>query len=212
MISDVKDYLVTLKNWQAELTLLRDIVAASGLVETYKWKHPCYTLDSNNVILLHEFKHYCALLFFKGALLKDSDNVLVRQTEHVQSARQIRFTSTSDIEAQRDLITRYILEAIEIDRSGIRVESKEKLAITYPEELDHAFAQSEAFAQAFKNLTPGRQRGYLLFFSKAKQAKTRVTRIEKYRDRILCGKGINDCVCGRSKKMPNCDGSHKYLQ
>ncbi|MEH0153829.1 DUF1801 domain-containing protein [Limibacter armeniacum] len=207
----VDEYLSNVGKWQKELTRLRAIVAKCGLEEEYKWMHPCYTLKKNNVLLIHEFKNYCALLFHKGALLNDAEGILVQQTENVQSARQIRFTDISEIEKLEPTIKAYIFEAIEVEKAGLSVETKKTVEFSVPEELELKFEKDPDFKAAFENLTPGRQRGYLLHFSQPKQSKTRESRIEKNTMRILNGKGLNDCICGHSKKMPNCDGSHKYI-
>ncbi|MBM1104660.1 YdeI/OmpD-associated family protein [Aurantibacter crassamenti] len=211
MNSEVASYLDNLSAWQSELKLLQNYVSTSGLVEEFKWMHPCYTHNGKNVVLLHGFKNYCAILFTKGALLKDTENILVQQTENVQSARQIRFTTISEIEALEKTIKTYIQEAILVEESGLKIKKKKTAAIDVPEELKEIFSAQPEFEKAFKNLTPGRQRGYLLHFTQAKQSKTRIARIEKNMPRILNGKGLNDCICGQSKRMPNCDGSHKTL-
>ena len=205
----VEEYVNGLNVWTNEITLLRQIVLKSGLDETFKWMHPCYTFNTKNIVLIHEFKHYCALLFHKGALLKDDKKLLVQQTENVQSQRQLRFQSLEEIRSLEPLIHDYIAEAIEIEKSGKIVPKKQLEAFSVPAELEQIFAESASLKTAFFNLTPGRQKGYLLRFTQAKQAKTRIARIEKNIDRILFGKGLNDCVCGHSKKMPNCDGAHK---
>lgn len=211
MNKEVEKYLNGLTKWQQELTRLREIVQHSGLREEYKWKHPCYTLDGKNVVLLHEFKNYCAILFYKGVLLKDPANILVQQTKNVEAARQIRFTCVSEIEELQATIRAYIREAIETERAGLEVKKKEGPVITMPEELSQKFREDPEFEQAFQALTPGRQKGYFYHFGQPKQSKTRVSRIEKSRERILDGYGLRDCVCGLSRRMPNCDGSHKQL-
>ena len=207
----VDDFLNTAEKWQKELRLLRSIVFSCGLTEEFKWKHPCYTYQGKNVVLIHGFKNYCALLFYKGALLKDTEGILVQQTKNVQAGRQIRFTSAPEIANMEATLKAYIFEAIELEKAGVKVPYKKTADFTVPEELQTKFKNDPAFKTAFKALTPGRQKGYLLHFSQAKQTATRKARIEKYTSRILNGKGINDCVCGHSKRMPNCDGSHKHL-
>ncbi|MEO9891088.1 DUF1801 domain-containing protein [Aurantibacter sp.] len=211
MIPEVASFFENLTKWQSELKLLQNYVVTSGLVEEFKWMHPCYTHHGKNVILLHGFKNYCALLFVKGALLKDTENILIQQTENVQSARQIRFTDISEIKALEKTIKSYIQEAILVEASGLKIKKKKTAAFYVPEELEAAFAEQPAFEKAFNKLTPGRQRGYLLHFAKGKQSKTRIARIEKNTERIFSGKGLNDCTCGLSIRMPNCDGSHKTL-
>ena len=212
MTKKVDTYLANLTTWQKELTRLREIIAKCGLTEEYKWMHPCYTYNKKNILLIHEFKNYCAILFHKGVLLNDQKNILVQQTENTQSARQIRFTSVSEIEQLESVIKEYIYEAIEVEKDGLKVKKKKTADYDVPDELKQKFKKNPDFEKAFKNLTEGRQRGYLLHFSKPKQAKTRIARIDANIERIFKGKGYNDCVCGLSKRMPNCDGSHKQLE
>lgn len=178
--------------WQEAFGLLRDIALESGLTEELKWGHPCYTLKEKNVFLIHGFKDYCALLFHKGALLKDAKGLLVQQTKNVQSGRQIRFTSVKEIEELTPLLKRYIREAITLEKAGKQVTLKKTAEYDMPEEFATALKQMPELKKAFNALTPGRQRGYLLHFASAKQAKTRMARIEKHLDRILSGKGLDD--------------------
>lgn len=178
--------------WQKELDLLRKIVLNCGLVEELKWGVPCYTLSGSNVVLIHTFKEYCALLFHKGALLKDSDGILIQQTENVQAARQIRFVSVKEIEEKEASIKAYIHEAIEVEKAGLKVPMKKTREFETPEEFQQKLDEMPELKSAFQTLTPGRQRGYLLYFSGAKQSKTRVSRIEKHIPEILKGKGLND--------------------
>ncbi|QJC53737.1 hypothetical protein HGI30_20915 [Paenibacillus albicereus] len=180
------------KKWKEEYELLRQIVLECGLAEEFKWMHPCYTRGEANVVLIHGFKDYCALLFHKGALLKDPQGILVQQTENVQAARQLRFTSARQIGEMRDVVKAYVLEAVRNEESGLKVELKETEAFPMPEELEARFAENPDFKTAFEALTPGRRRAYLLHFSQPKQAKTRVARIEKWMQPILEGKGLND--------------------
>jgi uncharacterized protein YdeI (YjbR/CyaY-like superfamily) len=208
----VDDFLLKSKKWQPEMEKLRSILLDCQLTEDFKWKHPCYTYRGKNIIILHGFKEYCALLFFKGALLQDSNGILIQQTEKVQAARQLRFTTVVEIDNLAPTIKAYIYEAIEIENAGLKVELKPKREISYPMELLDQFKLNPLFEKAFKNLTLGRQNAYLYHFSEAKQSKTITARIEKFKPRILKGFGLNDCVCGKSKRMPNCDGSHKKLQ
>ena len=212
MNKKVDKYLSELNKWQVELTTLREIILDCGLTEDFKWMHPCYTHNNKNIVLIHGFKEYCAILFNKGSLLKDPENILIQQTENTQYGRQIRFTNSTEIEALKATIKSYIYEAIEVEKLGLIVKTKVTSDYEIPKELTQKFEENLEFENAFKNLTGGRQRGYLLHFAQAKQAKTRVARIEKYMDRIFNGKGLNDCVCGLSKRMPNCDGSHKQLK
>ena len=174
------------------MTLLREICLASGLTEDYKWMHPCYTFQGKNIVLIHGFKEYCALLFHKGALLKDTDNILIQQTENVQSARQLRFTDAEEIIGLKTTINAYIFEAIEVEKAGLEVKMKKTSEFKIPDEFKKTLDDDPDLKAAFKALTPGRQRGYLLYFSQAKQLRTRVARIEKCIPKILEGKGLND--------------------
>ena len=178
--------------WQAEYQKLREIALASGLDEGYKWMHPCYSVDDSNVVLIHGFKDYCALLFIKGALLKDPQGILVQQTENVQAGRQVRFKSLQEIIDLEPTLRDYIQEAIEVEKSGKKLELKKTSEFPMPEELKARFKEEPALQKAFEALTPGRQHAYQLYFSQAKQAATRKARIEKYRQQILDGKGMND--------------------
>ncbi len=179
--------------WKEEFHLLREIVRENkSLEEDYKWMHPCYTFQGKNIVLIHGFKEYCALLFHKGALIKDTKGVLIQQTENVQSARQIRFTNTEQIIAQRSIIKDYIKEAVEIEKSGKKVDMKKVADYPVPEEFQRTLDEDKALHKAFYSLTPGRQKGYLFYFNQARQTKTREARIEKYYQRILDGKGIDD--------------------
>lgn len=208
----VEAFISELKKWKEEMSLLRALILACGLEETYKWKVPCYTFGKSNIVLIHGFKDYCAIAFFKGVLLKDEQGVLIQQTENVQSARQIRFENIQQIKDLEATIKAYIFEAIEVEKAGLKVEMKSVTDFEIPEELILQLQADKAFSEAFEKLTPGRKKAYYLFFNGAKQAATRLSRIEKNKERILKGYGLNDCVCGLSKRMPNCDGSHKVLK
>lgn len=212
MNPQVDQFIMNAKNWQKEFDTLRNILLACKLEESIKWKHPCYQYEGSNIVLIHGFKDYCAVLFIKGALLKDEKGILVKQTENVQAARQIRFTNLESIVKQKTVIKAYIKEAIELEKTGAKVQFKSKEEFPVPEELKAVFNKNPKFKKAFEALTPGRQKGYLLFFESAKQQATRINRIEKSISKILCGKGINDCTCGLSKRMPSCDGSHKFAK
>lgn len=209
---DVNNYLSRLGKWQTELIKLREIILKCEVEEEFKWKHPCYTNNGKNIVLIHEFKNYCAILFHKGALLKDPEKILVQQTKNTQSARQIRFMDLPEILELESTIKEYIREAVEIEKKGLAVKTKTVSDFVIPEELEQIFREDSAFKTAFEKLTKGRQKGYLLYFAQPKQSKTRVTRIEKNKQRILDGYGLTDCVCGLSKRKPNCDGSHKQLE
>lgn len=178
--------------WKDAFNKLRAIILDTGLTEELKWGHPCYTLKNNNVVLMHGFKEYCALLFHKGALLKDTEGILVQQTENVQAARQIRFTSVKEIAEMESTIKAYVYEAIEVEKAGLEVKLKKTSEFNMPEEFQKALDEDPELKAAFEALTPGRQRGYLLHFSGAKQSKTRESRIEKCKPLIFEGKGLND--------------------
>ncbi len=185
-------YFQKAKKWQEELEILRIIVLDCQLTEELKWGCPCYTLKNSNIVLIHTFKEYCAVLFFKGALLKDSKGILVQQTKNVQSARQIRFTNAREIVEMQPILKAYIAEAIEVEKSSLEVEFKTTTEFDVPEELQHQFDEIPELKAAFDALTPGRQRGYILHFSEPKQSKTRASRVEKYMPHILNGRGLND--------------------
>ena len=178
--------------WREEFGKLREIILSCGLTEELKWGVPCYTLEGKNVVLIHGFKEYCAVLFVKGALLTDPDGVLVQQTENVQAGRQIRFTGVQQIADMEATLKAYIVEAADIEKAGMEVEFRKDTEYTVPEELQRRFDEDAALKMAFEALTPGRQRAYLLYFSQPKQTKTRESRIEKYAPQILAGKGLND--------------------
>ncbi len=207
----ITDYFANEKRWANEFRILRSYVLDCLLIEEWKWRVPCYTYQESNIVMVQGFKEYCAIGFFKGALLSDTENILIQQTENSQSARQLRFTSVDTILALEKTIKAYILEAIEIEKAGLKITYKQKDDYAFPEELHKKMEEFPALKIAFEALTPGRQKGYLLHFAEAKQAKTRETRIEKAMPKILSGKGLTDCTCGLSKRMPNCDGSHKQL-
>ncbi|MBT8327056.1 MAG: YdeI/OmpD-associated family protein [Bacteroidia bacterium] len=198
--------------WQKEMIVLRNLVLDCGLAEELKWGVPCYTYKNSNILIIHSFKAYCALNFFKGALLKDTNKILIQQTKNVQETRQIRIAHLGEIEGLKAIMKAYIFEAIEVEKIGLKVKKKRTSDYEVPEELVTKFKENADFERAFNKLTEGRKRGYLLHFAQAKQSATRKARIEKNTDRIFNGKGLNDCVCGLSKRMPNCDGSHKQLE
>ncbi|MGV4968415.1 YdeI/OmpD-associated family protein [Priestia aryabhattai] len=188
----VDEFLSEAKKWKEEYESLRKIVLDCELTEDYKWMNPCYTFEKKNVVLMHGFKEYCALLFPKGALLQDSHGILIQQTENVQGARQIRFTNVQEIAEKEAILKAYIYEAIEVEKAGLKVKAKKPEELIIPEELQHKFDEIPALKTAFTTLTPGRQRAYILYFSGAKQSKTRESRIEKCIPNILTGKGLND--------------------
>ena len=185
-------FLSEAKKWRKEFEELRAILLGSPLAEDLKWGKPCYTYQKENVVLIHGFKEYCALLFLKGALLKDPKGILVQQTENVQSARQVRFTDLKEIIKLAPILKAYVREAIEVEKAGLKVEYKKTTEFAMPEEFQKRLDGSAALKKAFNALTPGRQRAYLLYFSGAKQSKTRESRVEKYVPQILDGKGLDD--------------------
>ena len=180
------------EKWQKEYEKLRIIVLECGLTEELKWGVPCYTFQQNNIVLIHGFKEYCALLFHKGVLLNDTHNILIQQTENVQSARQLRFSNLEEIDTLESTIKSYIFEAIEVEKAGLQVKLKKTTEFRVPEEFQARLDENADLKAAFEALTPGRQRGYLLHFSQPKQSKTRVSRVDKCMERILLGKGLND--------------------
>ncbi|MDB5278923.1 MAG: hypothetical protein JWR61_3878, partial [Ferruginibacter sp.] len=180
------------KQWQEEYEKLRMIALDCGLTEELKWGCPCYSLNNQNIVLIHGFKEYCAYLFFKGALLNDANGILIQQTEHVQSARQIRFTNVMEIAEMEPMLKAYIFEATEVEKAGLKVALKTTADFTVPVELQSKLDHIPALKTAFEALTPGRQRGYLFYFSQPKQSKTREARVEKYIPQILGGKGLDD--------------------
>lgn len=185
-------YFNKAKKWQEEIRKLRTIILSCGLEEVLKWGCPCYTFEKRNIVLIHVFKEYCAVLFFKGSLLSDNEGFLVQQTKNVQAARQARFTGMHEIVEMEKALKAYIREAVEVEKAGLKVELKKTEEYAVPEELQNKLDNNPAFKTAFNSLTPGRQRGYILYFSQAKQSKTRESRIEKYTPQILAGKGLND--------------------
>lgn len=185
-------FLSETEKWQDEFEKLRMIILDCQLTEELKWGVPCYTYQRKNIVLMHGFKEYCALLFFKGALLNDAERILITQTENVQAARQIRFTNTGEIVKLAPVLKAYIHEAIEIEKAGLKVDLKKTEEFRIPEEFQHKLDRIPALKTSFHALTQGRQRGYLLYFSAPKQSKTREARIEKYMPKILNGKGLDD--------------------
>lgn len=207
--SKVDDYIDKASNWQKEIQELRNILLDFDLTEELKWKAPCYTFKGNNIVLIGKFKDYVTLSFFKGVLLSDNKNILVSPGENSQTVKMIKFTKLEDIFKLEKVLKEYIFEAIEIERHGLKVEFKKNSDLDLIEELENKINENNDFKKAFLSLTPGRQRGYNIFFSSAKQSKTRKVRIEKNIHRILNGFGLNDCTCGLTKRKPGCDGSHK---
>ena len=185
-------YFIKSEKWQKELEKLRMIVLDCLLTEELKWGVPCYTFQKSNILLIHVFKEYCAVLFIKGALLNDDDDVLIQQTENVQATRQIRFSNVQEIVEMEAILKAYIYEAIEVEKAGLKVSFKKTIELIIPEEFQHKLDEIPALKTAFNALTPGRQRAYNLYFSAPKQSKTRTLRVEKYMQQIINGKGLND--------------------
>jgi len=192
MNPEVDWFFTKSKKWQEEVEKLRTIILDCPLTEELKWGCPCYTFRKSNIVLIHVFKEYCALLFFKGALLKDADDILTQQTENVQAARQIRFTNVREITQMEPILKDYIHEAIDVEKAGLKVKLKKTSEFKISEEFQKKLDAIPALKTAFDGLTPGRQRAYLLYFSRAKQSKTRQSRVEKCMKRILKGQGLND--------------------
>ena len=188
----VDSFFSNAKKWHDEYEKLRMIILDCGLTEEYKWMHPCYTLEGKNIVLIHGFKEYCAILFFKGALLKDAKHILIQQTENVQAGRQIRFTNVNEIVKLESILKAYIYEAIEVEKAGLKVEMKKTSEYKIPKEFQNKLDKIPALKTAFDDLTPGRQRAYLYYFSQPKQSKTRESRVDKYIQQIIKGKGLND--------------------
>jgi uncharacterized protein YdeI (YjbR/CyaY-like superfamily) len=185
-------YFTKNKQWQKEIEKLRTLVLDCNLTEELKWGCPCYTFQNSNVVLIHVFKEYCALLFFKGVLLNDAERILIQQTENVQASRQIRFTNVEEILKKQSIIKAYVYEAVEVEKAGLKVELKKHTEYSIPEEFKIQLNKNTILKTAFEALTPGRQRAYILFFSAPKQIKTRESRIEKSISQILLGKGLTD--------------------
>ena len=192
MNPQVKIFLDKAKSWKEEMNLLRSIIMECGLEEDYKWMHPCYSINGNNVVLIHSFKEYTAILFFKGVLMTDKKGILIQQTKNVQDRRQLRFTSLAEIQGLKSTIKAYVKEAIDIEKSGKKVVFKKTEEFEMPEEFKTVLLKNKAVKTAFEKLSPGRQRAYLLFFSSAKQSATRINRIESFLPKILEGKGKDD--------------------
>lgn len=210
MNPQVDEYLDRLQKWSEELQLLRAIVLECMSTETIKWGVPCYMHQEVNILILGSYKDFCCISFFKGVLMSDPHGILTSPGENSQSVKMVKFTSLQEIVKLKPILKEYIYEAIEVENMGLKVETKKLSDLVFADELIQVLSQDSVFKTAFEALTPGRQRAYNLFFTAAKQSATRLSRIEKYRQQILDGKGINDCTCGLSKRMPTCDGSHKF--
>jgi uncharacterized protein YdeI (YjbR/CyaY-like superfamily) len=212
MDPQVDAYIAKLKNWQAEIKLLRSILLDCKLEEAIKWGQPCYRINNKNVVIIAPFKTHCDLGFFNGVSLKDEKGVLVKAGVNTQSSRQMRFVNVQEITKLKSVIKSYVKEAIENEKQGIKPATTEKIEPIIVEEFEIILKKNVSLKKAFAALTPGRQRAYLIHFSGAKQPATRIARIEKNIDAILAGRGIHDCTCGLSKRMPYCDGSHKFIK
>jgi uncharacterized protein YdeI (YjbR/CyaY-like superfamily) len=209
MNKEIDTYISKSINWKEEIKTIRPILLEAGLTECFKWGAPCYTYNDKNILIIVPFKEYFAIGFFNGANLTDPKGLLVKPGEHTRYGRQLRLENTQDIVKKTSIIKKFIKEAIR--KEALTPIKSEVAPAIVVEELNTVFKKDPALKKAFESLTPGRQRGYLIFFSAAKQPETRFARIEKYRDRILAGIGITDCTCGLSKRMPSCDGSHRLL-
>lgn len=212
MNSEVDAFIAKSKKWMEEYLYARKILLACALTEDFKWRAPCYTFNGANVVILNGFKEHFVLGFFKGALLKDKKDMLIKPGEQTQSSRMMKFTSLDDMKQNEAVILSYIKEAIDIEKAGLKVEMKPHDEYEVPEELQMKLNTDKKFKAAFDTLTPGRQRAYYMFIAQAKQAATRVSRVEGCTARIMQGKGLNDCICGHSKRMPICDGQHKFYK
>lgn len=212
MNPNVDVYIHKLKKWQQEAAALQSILLATGLVEEFKWGRPCYTAEGKNTIAITPLKDHCALNFFNGAQLKDPKELLIIPGENAQSARWMKFISVADIHKKTKYIQLLAKEAMAIAALAPTGVKKTTPSIPLPNELLVQFKSNPNLKRAFHQLTPGRQRGYLIYFTGTKNAATMNTRIEKVVPKILCGKGLHDCTCGLSKKMPSCDGSHRFAK
>jgi uncharacterized protein YdeI (YjbR/CyaY-like superfamily) len=212
MKTAVELYIEKAKQWKDEMTLLRSILLECKLTEEIKWGKPCYTFNNKNIVIIQDFKHHCDLGFFNGSLLTNTNNLLEKPGEYTQTARQLRFLDIADLKKKKTIIKNFIKEAIKNEQNGVKSNQASVEKVEPVDELIEIFKKNKSFEKAFKALTPGRQRAYLMLFANAKQSETRVSRIEKYIPRVLDGFGLTDCTCGLSKRMPNCDGSHKFLK
>jgi uncharacterized protein YdeI (YjbR/CyaY-like superfamily) len=208
---NVNEYLVNAAAWREEAAALRAIALDCGLDEAIKWRNPCYSFNGNNIVLMGGFISYFGFSFFKGVLLSDNYGLLHSPGENSQSVRMFKFVNVNEIMEREMIIKEYVAEAVKLYQSGVLVDLTQRDRLVFPVELIAVFNENPRLKKSFEALTPGRQRGYNIYFSGSANAKTRTSRIEKYIDRIQAGKGLNDCTCGLSKKMPSCDGSHKYL-
>lgn len=212
MKTTIHDYFATATQWKNELQHLREILLDCNLNETIKWNHPCYDYNGSNIAIIGGLKNHFVLSFFKGALLCDEHKITTAPGENSQSTRSIKFTTALQLFEKKEILKRYLLEAIEIEKAGLKVPHQKPEELQLIEELQQKLAANEPLRVAFDALTPGRKRAYNIYFSSAKQTATRLHRIDICTDKILKGFGFNDCTCGLSKRMPTCDGSHKQLK
>ena len=212
MNTSVETYFVNLKHWKPELEMLRNIVLDCGLVEEFKWRGPCYTYNHSNSNIIGGFKDNFVISFLKGVFLRDDHKLLQKPGDNSQTARIIRFTEISQVLELEPIIKTYIYEAIEIEKAGLKLDPSVKPTLEYIPEFEKFMSENAEFKAAFEALTPGRQRAYNMHFASAKQSETRTSRIMAVMPRVMNGKGPNDCICGLSKRMPNCDGSHRILK
>jgi uncharacterized protein YdeI (YjbR/CyaY-like superfamily) len=209
---NVDEYLNKAPKWHEEIAELRRIVLSCGLQETWKWRQPCYTHQGKNLIILGSFKDSCVISFLMGSLLSDPEKLLEKPGEHTQTGRFLRFKGLQQIQGLEVLIRSYVNEAIAMAKSGYNEKpATEAVRIPFPEELTALLESDEEYRKAFMSLTTGRQRAYLMHFSATKVPDTRIARINRFRPRIIAGKGMTDCICGLTKKKPGCDGSHREL-
>ncbi len=207
----VDDFIANAKKWQDEMALLRTYILNTGLTEELKWKQPCYTLNNKNILIISAFKEHCVVSFLKGVLLQDDHKLLTLPGENSQSVMFLKFTSLAQIKKAKATIIAYVYEAIEIEKAGLKPITKDNNSLFLVAELQNKLNNNTTLKKAFLALTPGKQRAYNMFFLAAKQVATREQRIAKSIPNILNGKGLNDCTCGLSQRMPSCDGSHKFL-
>ena len=208
----VDAYIAGLTQWKTETELLRGILLKLPLVEAFKWRQPCYGFHGKNLVIISGFKAFCALSFFQGSLLRDAAGLLVKPGENTQNGRQMRFTDPAVVRKQRSIIRAYVEEAIDAQKAGLKTAPREPADLEIPAELAAFFRNTPRLEDAFTALPPGKQRGYILHFCSARQSATRTARIEKNIPKILAGKGFHDCVCGLSKRLPRCDGSHQRIK
>ncbi len=210
MSLNLESYYDNIPKWKKELLLLREICLSCELKEELKWKAPCFTLEGKNILILHALKNFCGIGFFKGALIQDNNNLLQFPGENSNHSKILKFQSLTEIIANEEAIRGFIFDAIEIEKKGLKV-TPQNNEMELPLELIGIFKETPNFKNAFEKLSSGKKRGYLLYFAGAKQSQTKLDRMHKMIDRILLGKGIQDCTCGLSKKLPRCDGSHKFI-